>query len=379
MTVDWIQWATRPPENHESRLSVPIENFFYLLVYALKQPEARSLLGVDSVAGETPAELFGRLLVVGLRRLAKRGFPRGYRQRRQALASLQGRVLLEESIQQATMVQRRAVCEIDELTRDIAVNQVLKSAARRLLGLPGVTQPTRAGLRSLVVALSDVADVPYGPTQVAAIPRRLDPFTRLMVDVAILAHGGLPKQGDARGMIEFDAESRQLGGIFEDFLREWFRRHAPVFEVGTGSIRADALGDLELLPEMRGDVFLRHADGVVLVEAKCYAAPLQSFWGSRKLRSGHLYQLQAYLAHLERSDPRPHLGLLLYAQVDDVLDERLRLAGKDIWVRSLDLDQPWARIDGDLRRIAAECSRAVEMGSWASGREPASAVRAVGP
>jgi len=102
------------------------------------------------------------------------------------------------------------------------------------------------------------------------------------------------------------------------------------------------------------------------VEAKCEKKPFDR--AGKTLKSGHLYQLWAYLTNYARSHPEdvPPLGVLLYATGGSGRDAcssgsrwsrfsyDYRLSGHDLRVRSLDLGASWPELRRDLFRLAAE-------------------------
>ena len=68
----------------------------------------------------------------------------------------------------------------------------------------------------------------------------------------------------------------------------------------------------------------------------------------------HLYQLFAYLKNLRAVDEPQELGVLLCAADADHVEARFHLDGEAIWVKTLDLAQPWPCIRRDLLGVAAD-------------------------
>ena len=88
------------------------------------------------------------------------------------------------------------------------------------------------------------------------------------------------------------------------------------------------------------------------------AEPFVGAGGTRadSLRSNHLYRLFSYLTNHARSCPvePPPLGVLLYATAGGPFDYRYDLRGHPLWVRSVDLAQPWRGLRTDLIRLAED-------------------------
>jgi 5-methylcytosine-specific restriction enzyme subunit McrC len=145
-----------------------------------------------------------------------------------------------------------------------------------------------------------------------------------------------------------------MGLLFETFVREFLAQEQQVFtKVSSSRIAWVVEGETNnLLPGMRTDVTLRRPGHSVVLETKCYAAPLaMGQFGSPTLRSRDVYQLLAYLANFRSSGDRLS-GTLLYA-VDrpTVPPTRMRLFGHDVHVLELNLNQPWENIDQALRAL----------------------------
>ena len=108
-----------------------------------------------------------------------------------------------------------------------------------------------------------------------------------------------------------------MGALFEAFVRNFLRREQTTFDVSTPKVPWDleSIGgsDPAWLPEMRTDITLTNASRRVVVETKYYATPYQSRYGSKKLISGHLYQLLTYLSQLAAGGGIKPIGVLLYA------------------------------------------------------------------
>ena len=154
-----------------------------------------------------------------------------------------------------------------------------------------------------------------------------------------------------------------MGLIFEDFVRGFLRIECPALNVYKGHKQIQWNGiperDAKRFPVMETDIYVPGVGGPsAIVETKCVAEPFVSASGTRadSLRSGHLYQLFAYLTNHVRSYPAepPALGVLLYATAGGPFDYRYNLHGHPLWVRSVDLAQPWRGLRNDLICLAED-------------------------
>ena len=87
-------------------------------------------------------------------------------------------------------------------------------------------------------------------------------------------------------------------------------------------------------------------------------------YGKERVRSGHIYQVFAYMRNLASAPDSPARveGMLLYPAVDNSLDSEYEVHGHRLRVFTVDLDRDWADIHRSLlERIGA-------------GKQPADAI-----
>jgi len=150
-----------------------------------------------------------------------------------------------------------------------------------------------------------------------------------------------------------------MAGVFERFLLDFYKREQVEFAVRSESIAwqdtfaAGDATDLAYLPQMRTDVSLERTGRKVVVDAKYYRQPLQRHFAKDSVRSGHLYQLFAYLRNLDlKGEPDVRTeGILLYPLVDTPLDLRYNIHGHRVRVATVDLAHDWPHIHAFLLEL----------------------------
>lgn len=72
--------------------------------------------------------------------------------------------------------------------------------------------------------------------------------------------------------------------------------------------------------------------------------------GAEKIRSGHLYQLYAYLMNQVTEDPRTRraTGILIYPRIDCDLDLEYSLGEMLVLIKTVDLSAGWREIENRL-------------------------------
>src|SRR4051812_44827127 len=113
-------------------MGVPVQNIYYLLCYARDYLQYENLVSAAVLRGDHVEDLLGAVLVEGVSRLLKNGVDQGYLSSEETGRSLRGKVLLAETVSRLLLQQGRVACQVDELSRDIPHNRVLKAAMRAL-------------------------------------------------------------------------------------------------------------------------------------------------------------------------------------------------------------------------------------------------------
>lgn len=335
-------------------MNVPLRNVYWLLLYAWNHLGAGE---EASLAAEEPRhlhELFAQVLTDTVSRLLARGLDRGYVEVEETLAGLRGRIDLSTTLKQGLLGTSRTHCRFDELRHDVPHNRIVKSTLRALLHLK-LDETVGARVRRLVRAMDSVADVrvsrhDFGRVQLHRNNRVYDFALRL----CRLVHENLmvdPNTGQA-AFRDFRADQRRMGALFETFVYRFYKREQTRFKVFRPKVRwREAVGSesaLARLPEMRTDVVLISPERRIVVETKFYTEPFSGRYSAKKLRSGHLYQLLAYVRNLSRTGGPGYEGMLLYPVVKQAFAYDFELNGHRVAVRSIDLDQPWGLVRRDL-------------------------------
>jgi 5-methylcytosine-specific restriction enzyme subunit McrC len=151
-----------------------------------------------------------------------------------------------------------------------------------------------------------------------------------------------------------------MWALFEDFVTGFYQREQRVFRVNPGgrNVKWAEKGwmtdeDRARIPAMTADVILESPDRRIILDTKYYTDALarRHGSGSGKLHSGNLYQLLAYLRNRQATMPdgAKHDGILLYPKVgNEPLRADIQLEGFRVQARTVDLNQDWRAIHGEL-------------------------------
>jgi 5-methylcytosine-specific restriction enzyme subunit McrC len=337
-------------------VTIPIKNLYYLFCYAWERfPEGGATeVGIEDCP-DLP-NLFARVLVNGVNRLLRRGLDRGYLSSEEELRSPRGRILIDRSIKEQSHQRGAVYCQIDDLSHDVLHNQIIKATATGLARDPKVQTKLAHELRFIVRRLHDVSDIRLTPSLFRRIQlfRNNGQYAALMRLCEFVCRSQLPEEGGAGSRFgDILRDEERMSQVFEDFLRNFYffeqQKYVVAREDYRWRIDHSPGGDAGLIPIMRTDVTLRSKSSTVVMDAKFYAEPFPRSAGVPKLRSGHLYQLFAYMKHAsERAQHLPVSGALVYASTGDGSLQRYRLDGHEFAVAAIDLSQPWATVHRSL-------------------------------
>ena len=347
-------------------MTIPIANIYYLLCYAWRHVEEADIVRLEELAGLNGTHhLLGKILAEGTFRLLRRGIDRGYREVQEDLAGIRGKLAVGETAKRALRSRGRAACEFEELSQDVLHNRILRSTLASLLALPDLDTGVRREVRTAYQKLEGISLVRLNQRSFGQIKLDRNRYLyRFLMSVCRLIHDHLlvdQRSGQAR-FLDFREDETRMWKLFEDFVIEFYRREQDEFGVNRGGrgIPWDAEGTPEyyrsLLPRMEADVLLDSPERRIILDCKYYKnGALNVHYGTKSLRSDHLYQLLAYLRNCEattKSEPKLE-GILLYPVIDEPLAVDVRLEGFPIRARGINLAQDWPRIHTDMLAVIA--------------------------
>ena len=199
---------------------IPLRNLFLLLEVGL--PEQHW----DDVLYETNSDLLPAL-VASFARTTKttlaRGLYHSYREERDRLVALRGRIDIARQLAQPGVAIPTA-CKFTEFTADLIENSYLKAAVSRSLRVAGVLPIDRRRLMQHLVTLDDVGDVhhshdDYDRVVFTRLNQHYEPALRL----ARLVLANLTLQDDI-GATQAPSFMLDMNELFERFVTERLRR-----------------------------------------------------------------------------------------------------------------------------------------------------------
>ena len=349
-------------------MEIPILNIYYMLCYAWNRLEEGDCIDVNQIDRDNAAQLFAKVIIDGTTHLLKKGLDRGYVLHNEEMSRVRGRIDFPENIKRNFFKQPRLYCNFDELSHDILHNQILKATIRNMLGWeywndnsPKVKE-AKEQLRNIYLRFHQVGEISLNKKCFRRVQLNRNNFfydflmrvCELIYDDWLISKG---KGGNFK-----DLKRNKMPMVFEEFLRNFYRRHLPEYSTGRQEIKWQLTTESEqaknqnYVPKMQTDITLKGNNRKIIIDAKYYLGTLakNTQFGSIKIHPSHLYQLFAYLMNQEKQGKEDTLnceGILLYPAVDADYDLRYMHDNHKISIRTINLNQDWQYIERDLVSI----------------------------
>lgn len=342
---------------------IPIKNIYYMLTYTHKILNEDSYQKLATESFHNSAQLCAVLLIKGTSVQLKSGLGKEYINIEEALASLRGKIDINEAIKPRSLLRKQLVCSYDDLSVNTHMNQILKATLNLLLKLD-ITNDKKKAIKKLLVYFNDIDIIDIKLINWNLHYNRNNKTYQMLMAICYLVVKGLiqvDQLGHTKMLSIFD--ERTMSRIYESFILAYYRKEHP-------HIKANALqipwqiddGISDLLPIMQTDITLSNDYKVLIIDAKYYRKTLQSNYDKKSIHSHNLYQIFTYVKNKSYQVKDTNLevaGLLLYAQTnEDVLpDNTYQMSGNTISVKTLNLECDFKVIANQLDKIVDDYFR----------------------
>jgi|SRR5699024_2887455 len=340
---------------------IPIRNVYYMLAYAFRDLRQMGFEEASAEKFDHLHDLLAAMLAHGLSRLVKQGLYRDYVVEEETLAGVRGRMQMGQTVKTLAHMRGKLVCAFDEFTADTPHNRILKSTARLLLHHGEVTLKQRLALRRILPLLSGVTDIePRMLHRDGLRIHRNNASYRVLLGICDLVLDDLlPNKHAGNYHLSSWLSDEAMHRLYENFVLAWYKYHRPQLKPRAAEVQWN-LGtnaSSHYLPRMKTDVLLSNGDRSLIIDTKYYKSAWQqhALYGHQSYISSHLYQIHAYVKNYDVEATGKVSGVLLYAGTDEHLtpDESFTLGGNQFALRTLDLNQDWAGIAGQLASLCS--------------------------
>lgn len=275
-------------------------------------------------------------------RALRQGVLRGYVAHRESAATIRGRILMGEQIRRRTGALLPVELEFDDFTADVSVNQLLRSAARRLIGAGNLRDRVRSGLLRLDLALSEASLLTRGaPLPGVHWDRRNERYRSAVALAELILTGGSLDHHvggtTAKGFL------LTLSRVFEEFVEAEVTRSAARFGgrvVAQERNHLDDRGRIRIAPDL---VWRDSVGPRAVFDAKYKAEKPSGF------PNADIYQMLGYCIRLGL--PTGHL--LYAAGSEEPARHVISNAGVTVVCHALGLDSSPGAISAQVDDIVA--------------------------
>lgn len=312
----------------EIKPKIPVSRLFSMMSYS----GDRKIWNDKDIIIDQDDDLLNTISDAFIRQVARAtevGLLQGYKTFEDSLQVFRGRLNVSAQVGRRVGLPLPAELVFDEYTINITENNLLLTAAQRLLRLPSLSRGHRTGLLKLVQRLDGVDLIAPGAKPPAIEFTRLNAHYRPAIFLAtlILQNASIEQR---HGRITASAFLFDMWQIFEDFLTtvlgEYLHRIGGSVELQAKGRSLDTAGSIALIP----DLLWKDARGVrAIIDAK-YKAPKNSSYPN-----ADIYQMLAYCTRFGLPS-----GHLIYAKGDEIPRVH-RIIGRNISIfcHAIDLAQ----------------------------------------
>lgn len=342
--------------------SIYIQNIFYMLSYAFKVLKDDYYKRFGEEPFENIHELMLAILTKGMNRQIKRGIFKKYRIEYEESPSFKSKLLINNSLRLQIKNKKRLALEIDELSSNNYLNQLIKSTITLLTNQQDIHKNLKKEAQKVLVNLAgiDLLDLNRLMRHHVQINKHHQDYY-MMISICMMVIDGL-LISDTNGSKKFRdfTHVQNLPRLFEKFVLEYYRYHYKNISVSASHVPWDVTeGTLSLLPTMKTDITLKYRDRTLIIDTKFYNKSLtQSHFTEDRptIRSNHLYQIFSYVQNLDKLNNGSVSGILLYAKTTEsyAANAHFKIKGNVIASRSIDLNTDFKKIQYQLNEIVED-------------------------
>ncbi len=362
---------------------IPIKNVWLLFLYASGLAQFSNRFEAEVEGSPDLKSLIARLLCYAVEKRLRRNLSFGYRHRNETLKRIRGRIDILKTVSGDLFRRGEVACRFEELTIDTPRNRLVRAALARLssilddndlahrcrtlandLGRVGVSgaEPTRAEMAADQVARHEGDD-------------------RLMVSLAKAVFDLiLPMEAaGSRTVPKAEREETEFRKLFEKAIGNFFAAELERddgWRVYTGKqfawpAQSASHGFAAFMPIMITDIIIENEREArrIIVDTKFTDILTDSKYNTERFKTGHLYQLYAYLRSQEKDhDPLSFdsEGWLLYPSIGRDIDEAAIIQGHRVRLVTIDLTLPSSEIIERLRNLPLRSAISGGEGKWST-------------
>lgn len=335
---------------------IPIQNIYYIALYAwnkVRDKDRIEQLDLENI--ETINDVIIDLFLMESTRITRKGLYGSYLAANHETEFIKGKINVKESIR---LTPPTLNCRYDEFSQDHLTNQLLKATLRELFFMNNIKEKQKKKARKLLLSFQEVSDLNQSDYAFQMVQyNRLNKDYEFALDLAYLIyqHSIPTEDKERKQFIAIDQNEERMSAIFEEFLRNFYRRHtdypvrARYYRWDLEAMPGSGIG---LIPRMETDVEIEKLAEKIIMDAKYYQSAFTERFDNRRFISENLYQITAYLRKNLNKEDRNLRGILIYPTTGFEFHEKYRAKeGYQVELKSINLNQDWWKIERDLLHL----------------------------
>jgi len=334
-------------------MSIPIKNIYFLLSYGWDTGlEYKQTKGLDTSSYESLICLLSDVFVNQCEYILKRNLAHNYVSLTEEYAGIKGKLDFNQTLHRQVLRKGRAVCEFDEWSSNILINQILKTTLVGLLAFKEISKIQKSEIRRCLMRMGDVDSIELSMSQFGQVNlNRNNQHYKLALHIAeLIAQNTVLNEADGKKVfVDIGRDHQKLAKLFERFAYQFYKKHSGY---RVKKERINWLADrFDYLPTMNTDITLESDSRKIIIDTKFYGNTLGSRgvdFGANKFHSANLYQIFSYVSNVAGSSlhsmNHKTEGILLYPTVDVELSEKYIIKDHPISVCTVNLNAEWQLI-----------------------------------
>lgn len=302
-------------------------------------------------------DLYCAILINGLPVLIRGGLSHEYQRVTDTSPVLKGKIDLNASIKQNSMVKRQMVIQYDEFSPDILLNQIIKASLVALKSSSKVKRAYRRKFLGFLAYFSEVSLVELNAKLWKKVHYNKQNIRyQFLVDICrYLYEEILIDENQKEHQSPEILDDQQLPTLFEKFVYAFYKRETS-YNVSQPMIKWQVDdGMVDALPIMQTDMVLKQDNKTLIIDTKFYTENMvqRNISSGYRQHSDNLYQIYAYINNWPTKADEKVTGLLLYVKTSDKIqpDQDYQMGGHGVAVKTVDLNQKFTSIKEELNKI----------------------------
>ncbi|HPE09225.1 MAG TPA: 5-methylcytosine-specific restriction endonuclease system specificity protein McrC [Saprospiraceae bacterium] len=334
-------------------MQIPIQNIYYLLCYSWNKLDEKDRVSIDITGITELVDLFAKVLINATRILLKRGLEQNYTEVVEEFPGIKGKLSMSETLKRNLLPSHKTICEYDEFTPDVLLNQILITTLYKLMRTKKLDRGLKNEIRTLLRMLPNIEPIKLRPSMFVRMRlHRNNRFYGFIMHICeLLYQQSLPSEEPGKyNFIDFTRDEVKMYHVFEKFVLNYYKIHHPGLRPRSESISwqldVNDNSHRDFIPNMYTDITLQDEHHKIIIDTKYYQETLAERFEKKRVKSANLYQLFSYLLN-QRDGTNKTMnatGILLYPKVDEDYDLEYKYDTHKIYIKTIDLDQHWVKI-----------------------------------